>query len=345
MCGPVRILTEARGFDASKHDLASFGGAGGQHACSIAEVLKIRRVLIHKYSSILSAYGIGLADIVHEEQIPCMKVFSASNLRELLAECDRLDTVAHHTLKNNGFNGVIESQRFFSMRYDGSNTALMVSADAMKDPLAAFIGAHHQEFGFTPTNRAVLVDELRVRATGKGHKEKSIDPFKELGDMQSAMEIAKPERYQKVYFDVLGWVQSPVYILNTLQKRTKVRGPAMIIDNTQTILITPNSIASILSNMVVIEVKPQLQEIVSAVDLDPIQLSIFRHRFMGVAEQMGRALQKTSVSANIKERLDFSCAIFTPDGDLVANAPHVPAMIGSMVSLYVLFSVLAGCSA
>jgi 5-oxoprolinase (ATP-hydrolysing) len=330
MCGPVRILTEARGFDASKHDLACFGGASGQHACSIAEELKIRRVLVHKYSSILSAYGIGLADIVHEEQVPCMKIFSASNAQILSDDCDLLESKSRLILLKCGFKGIIETERFFSMRYDGSNTALMVSADHGRDVAAAFVAAHHQEFGFTPTKRSILVDELRIRAIGRGSGEDEIDPFKELCHMMSAPEAAKAEKYQGVYFDALGFVQTPIYVLNTLQPGTKVKGPAMIIDNTQTVLITPNSVASILTNMIAIEVKQQAQEAVSAIDLDPIQLSIFRHRFMGVAEQMGRALQKTSVSANIKERLDFSCAIFTPEGDLVANAPHVPAMIGSM---------------
>lgn len=330
MCGPVRILTEARGFDASKHDLACFGGAGGQHACSIAEELKIQRVLIHKYSSILSAYGIGLADIVHEEQVPCMKIFSASNAQILFDDCDLLESKARLILVKGGFKGIIESERFFSMRYDGSNTALMLSADQGRDVAAAFIAAHHQEFGFTPTKRSILVDELRIRAIGRGSGHDEIDPFKELSQMMSAPETTEPEKYQSIYFDALGFFQTPVYVLSTLHPGTKVKGPAMIIDNTQTVLVTPNSVASILSNMIAIEVKHQAQEAVSAIDFDPIQLSIFRHRFMGVAEQMGRALQKTSVSANIKERLDFSCAIFTPEGDLVANAPHVPAMIGSM---------------
>jgi 5-oxoprolinase (ATP-hydrolysing) len=330
MCGPVRVLTEARGFDASKHDLACFGGAGGQHACSIAEELKIRRVLVHKYSSILSAYGIGLADIVHEEQVPCMKVFSASNAQVLFNDCEHLETKARMSLSKGGFKGIIESERFFSMRYDGSNTALMVPADQDKDVAAAFVAAHHQEFGFTPTNRAILVDELRIRAIGKGTSENESDPFKELSHMTSEVEAVRAESHQSVYFDNLGFVSTPVHILSRLRPGTVVKGPAMIIDNTQTILVTPNSVASILSNMIAIEVKQQVQEAVSATDLDPIQLSVFRHRFMGVAEQMGRALQKTSVSANIKERLDFSCAIFTPEGDLVANAPHVPAMIGSM---------------
>ncbi len=330
MCGPVRILTEARGFDASKHNLACFGGAGGQHACSIAEDLKIKRVLVHRYSSILSAYGIGLADIVHEEQMPCAKIFSPSTLKAVLIDCELLEAKGRRALQDGGFRGEIESQRFLSMRYDGSDTALMVLADQGNEIMTSFVATHHQEFGFTPSDRNVIIDELRIRVIGKGARDVVVDPFKDFSQMTSRCEPVPTDRYQEVYFDVLGWTKTPVYPLNTLVRGMQIKGPAIIIDNTQTILVTPASVASILSDMIVIEVKQEQRETVSAVSLDPIQLSIFRHRFYGVAEQMGRALQKTSVSANIKERLDFSCAIFTPGGDLVANAPHVPAMIGSM---------------
>ena len=154
--------------------------------------------------------------------------------------------------------------------------------------------------------------------------------FDELRSFKTFTVPPTPALLQPVYFDQLGWTNTPVFSLQTLEAGTKITGPALIIDKTQTILINPESIATILSSMVVIDVVAQSQAAVSSTVLDPIQLSVFRHRFMGVAEQMGRALQKTSVSANIKERLDFSCAIFTPEGDLVANAPHVPAMIGSM---------------
>ena len=330
MCGPIRTLTEGRGHDTSKHNLSCFGGAGGQHACSIAEYLSIKRVLVHKYSSILSAYGIGLADVVHEEQLPCAKTLDTYTSSLFTAHLDILEDKARQSLLDGGFRGVTECQRFLGMRYDGSDTSIMTPADSEDGIRESFIDSHHREFGFTPKDRAVIVDELRIRAVGKSSVTVESSAFDELRSFTTFTVPPKPALLQPVYFDQLGWTNTPVFTLQTLEAGTKITGPALIIDKTQTILINPKSIATILSSMVVIDVAAQSQAAISSKILDPIQLSVFRHRFMGVAEQMGRALQKTSVSANIKERLDFSCAIFTPEGNLVANAPHVPAMIGSM---------------
>lgn len=330
MCGPIRTLTEGRGHDTSKHDLSCFGGAGGQHACSIAENLGIRRVLIHKYSSVLSAYGIGLADVVHEEQLPCSKTFDPSTSSILTTDLNGLEEKARDNLLSGGFRGVTECQRFLSMRYDGSDTSIMTSADPDTDIRKSFIDSHHREFGFTPKDRSIFVDELRIRAIGKSSISEDRSAFDELRALTDVLLPPKPTLNHLSYFDQLGWTATPVFTLDSLEIGTRITGPALVIDKTQTILINPKSVATVLSGMVVIDVIAQSQVSISSKTLDPIQLSVFRHRFMSVAEQMGRALQKTSVSANIKERLDFSCAIFTPEGDLVANAPHVPAMIGSM---------------
>ncbi|KAI9731146.1 MAG: hypothetical protein M1834_005339 [Cirrosporium novae-zelandiae] len=330
MCEPIRSLTEARGHNPSLHNLSCFGGAGGQHACSIAEMLGIKRVLIHKYSSLLSAYGIGLADVVHEAQKPSAKIYDDAILPEIQSNLDDIEQEACQQLLNDGFLGMIYCSRFLNMRYDGSDTAMMVSADVGVDSLRTFIDCHHKEFGFTPTNRKVIVDDIRVRATGRGNTDTEISPFEELEALKEDVTLPKPELIRPVYFSQSGWLSTPVYSLNSLLVGTKVIGPALIIDNTQTILVNPGSMAKRLTNMLVLEIETAAKESVSATVIDPIQLSVFRHRFMGIAEQMGRMLQKVSVSANIKERLDFSCAIFTPEGNLVANAPHVPAMIGSM---------------
>jgi 5-oxoprolinase (ATP-hydrolysing) len=128
----------------------------------------------------------------------------------------------------------------------------------------------------------------------------------------------------------MGWVNTPVYHFDNLKDGHQISGPAIVIDKTQTIVVSPNSKARLTQDVLVLDVGSSGPQVASTDAIDPVQLSIFRHRFMGVAEQMGRVLQNVSISANIKERLDFTCAIFTPEGDLVANAPHVPAMIGSM---------------
>ncbi|KAJ5208898.1 hypothetical protein N7449_003277 [Penicillium cf. viridicatum] len=330
MCGPIRSLTEAKGHDVAKHHLASFGGAGGQHACAIAEALGIKRVLIHKYSSILSAYGIGLADLVHEEERVCAKAFDDSTSKTIYRDMEILADTARGNESMKPFN-TVQTRRFLSMRYDGSETSIMVSLDSSEDPREEFIKAHHQQFGFTPTNRAVYVDTIRVRAIGSsvfsGSLDKSLNSHPKLA---SGSVAPVPKSWESTYFSPMGWVNTPVYHFDNLSDGCQISGPAIVIDKTQTILVSPHSKATLTQDVLVLDVSSSGPKSTSAEVIDPVQLSIFRHRFMGVAEQMGRVLQNVSISANIKERLDFTCAIFTPEGDLVANAPHVPAMIGSM---------------
>ncbi|KZF24691.1 hydantoinase B/oxoprolinase [Xylona heveae TC161] len=330
MCRPIRALTEAKGHDAGRHNLASFGGAGGQHACSIAKVLGIRRVLIHKYSSILSAYGMALADISHEERMPSALNYESGCSEALMTGFKTIEDRAEQALLDQGCNyAQISTDRYYNLRFQGSDTPLMIQeTDKEGGVVKAFYDAHQKEFGFTPSDRPVIVDDIRVRSTGKSVIEESCSPLEELKGLIETSP-PKPSKYSQVYFAPSGWTATPTYQLPTLSQGAKIQGPAMIIDNTQTIVVLPNATATILSAMVIIDLDPHVHDKLSN-KVDPIQLSIFGHRFMSIAEQMGRALQKTSVSTNIKERLDFTCAVFASNGGLVANAPHVPAMIGSM---------------
>lgn len=332
MCGPIRSLTLEKGHDVAKHHLASFGGAGGQHACAIASQLGIKRVLIHKYSSILSAYGIGLADVVHEEERVCAKAFDESTIDVINDSLDSLVDCARSNKTMEPFNN-IQAGRFLSMRYDGSETSIMIPwDDPESDAKEAFVKAHHQQFGFTPVDRVVYVDTIRVRAIGCSvfHEIPSSPQVKYPLNSKSATTTATPSSRVSTYFSSVGWVDTPVYHLDALSEGIQIQGPAMVIDKTQTIVMSPDSKATIAQDLLILDVDSPSPKSTSPEGIEPVQLSIFRHRFMGVAEQMGRVLQNVSTSANIKERLDFTCAIFTPEGDLVANAPHVPAMIGSM---------------
>ncbi|GKT56854.1 LOW QUALITY PROTEIN: 5-oxoprolinase [Colletotrichum tofieldiae] len=331
MCRPIRTLTEAKGYDAGLHNLASFGGAGGQHACDIAKTLGISRVLVHKYSSVLSAYGMALADVVNEERSPCALIYSEANLPVFAAELDKLVTKASDVLLMQRIpQERIVSERYLNMRFQGSDTPLMIQETAQPGGyLKAFKDEHQKQFGFLPVGRDVIIDDYRVRAIGKTTVQLPTPWPKELASAEAT--AAPPAKTTKqVYFKGLGWSDTPVYGLASLTPHTKITGPALIMDDKQTIVVIPDAAATVLSETVVIDVAVGTKETISTTTIDPIQLSIFGHRFMGVAEQAGRALQKTSVSTNIKERLDFSCTVFSPDGGLVANAPHVPAMIGSM---------------
>ncbi|KAK2599055.1 hypothetical protein QQS21_005461 [Conoideocrella luteorostrata] len=329
MCQPIRTLTEGRGHHTANHHLASFGGAGGQHACAIAEALGIKRVHIHKHSSILSAYGIGLADVVREEEQSCSKIFCGANMGSIDQDLDSLCRAvqSHSSLRT---FSTVDTERFLNMRYDGSDTALRIAQKKGQDASKSFIDAHHRQFGFTPTNAIIFVDTIRVRGIGRQVLEQD-EPAAAKKEKSVANDVvSEPAKTTSVYFNELGWSDVPVYLFETISARGIVQGPAMIVDKTQTIVVGPGSSAYMARDVLVIDVKQIQTRNVSAVTIDPVTLSVFRHRFMGIAEQMGHVLQNVSVSANIKERLDFSCAIFTPDGRLVANAPHVPAMIGSM---------------
>lgn len=334
MAGPIRALTEARGYDASDHHLACFGGAGGQHACAVAEVLGISRIIMHKYSSILSAYGISLADVVQETQRPAALTWGPETQGTIQLELQLLADQATHELLKQGFPETqITHELYLSMRYAGSSSSLMILKGDNWDFQREFEEAHIRGFGFHFPEKAIIIDDFRVRTIGKSQSKSFKTPYSQLKYMSLDGGVAAdPVGKSTVYFEGAGHVDTSVYQLQNLHLGARIVGPAMVIDKTQTILISPGATATILENYVIIDrdISPVIKRAKEEEEFSPIQLSVFAHRFMAIAEQMGRTLRKTSVSTNIKERLDFSCAIFSPDGGLVANAPHVPVHLGSM---------------
>ncbi|KAL2023140.1 hypothetical protein VTK56DRAFT_3746 [Thermocarpiscus australiensis] len=338
MTRPIRSITEAKGHDTSKHRLATFGGAGGQHAVAIAEALGIKQILIHRYSSVLSAYGMALADVVDERQEPDSTVWSDKGevVDQLKKKMEALKDKSRQALRDQGFeDSEIVFEEYLNMRYRGTESALMIiKPDEAWDFGTAFVKHHRYEFGFTLDGRDIIVDDVRVRGIGKSFRydERSVD---EQLKTVTRKDVSADKRHSEanVYFEG-GRVKTPVYKLGDLSVGEVVKGPAMLADGTQTIVVTPNTTALVLETHVVIDIPENQKDRYSNPsgerEVDPIMLSIFGHRFMAIAEQMGRALQKTSVSTNVKERLDFSCAIFDATGGLVANAPHLPVHLGSM---------------
>lgn len=336
MCRPIRSLTEGKGYITSGHDLCSFGGAGGQHACEVAQSLGISRVVIPKYSSILSAYGMALADVVVDTQQPADAILSIKTVDELKVRLASLAKEATATLVSQGFpEGDVECDKFLNLIYKGSESLMMVSEQGKGDYESfkrQFTELHEQEFGFT-LDRDILVADIRVRGVGKtGYDAEK--PIQELNKVQTqgvTTPTTSVESSQKVFFDE-SWQDCHVYKISDLATGNEVAGPALIIDATQTLVVASNGRATILDNHVIIELDETVKEVDSGDHIDLVELSIFSHRFMSIAEQMGQTLQKTAISTNIKERLDFSCALFDQDGDLVANAPHIPVHLGSMSS-------------
>ena len=323
MVRPIREISVMRGFDIKEHILATFGGAGAQHACAIARSLGISKIFIHRFSGILSAYGIGLANVVAERQQPAAVIYNPKACQPLLERLATLQADAEKELTDQGFGeDQISAVRYLNMRYHGTDTALMIPEPADGEFEAAFKATYRREFGFDLTDRDIHVDDLRVRAQGRatGLRKVPID---------TADAPAKAVDRKPCYFED-GWHEAAVYRMAGLKAGHTIDGPAIIIQDTATIVVEPDCRATV-SRFGDVEIR------VGAVGagridtrVDPVQLSIFSNLFMSIAEQMGRMLQKTAISTNIKERLDFSCALFGPNGDLVANAPHLPVHLGSM---------------
>ncbi|EGV66384.1 5-oxoprolinase [Yamadazyma tenuis ATCC 10573] len=331
MAKPIRQLTENKGFDVTKHNLASFGGAGGQHATSIARALKMKRIVIHKYSSILSAYGIALSDVVHEAQEPSLTVYNSSSKDYLLDRCTALKEKVALELAEQGISDV-DYQVFFNMGYKGSDSKLMI-LQSDKDFLTSFYDTHQREFSFNNFKKEVIVNDIRVRGSGSVNRIQERSPFKDLAEITQVPVADGLEKIlSPVYFNG-GFQESKVYLLGDLPVGSQIKGPALVLDSTQTLLVDPNSVLTVLPRHVVVDLdynSIDTNKNLSIDAVDPVQLSVFSHRFMSIAESMCTTLQKISVSANIKERLDFSCALFDECGNLVANAPSVPVHLCAM---------------
>jgi 5-oxoprolinase (ATP-hydrolysing) len=269
MTRPIRSLTEAKGHDTSKHRLATFGGAGGQHAVAIAERLGIRQILVHRYSSVLSAYGMALADVVDERQEPDSKVWADKGeaKESLRKKIDDLKQKSRNALKDQGFDDEsIVYEEYLNMRYRGTESALMVVKPEKKDVEKefegdewafgrAFVKQHQQEFGFTLPDRDIIVDDVRVRGIGKSFEGlgKTVDQqLKEIkpNDVKSGK---KEYKRSKVYFDG-GRQETPIYKLEDLLVGDRVKGPAILADGTQTIVVTPGASALIIETHVVINI-------------------------------------------------------------------------------------------
>ncbi|KAG0246141.1 hypothetical protein BGX31_004330 [Mortierella sp. GBA43] len=334
MCRPIRALTEAKGHDASKHILSVFGGAGGQHACAIAQALGISSIYIHKYASVLSAYGLSLADVVYEAQEPSSETLSEQSIPTLKERVRSLVSQCREELGRQGFdNDHIDCDIYLNLRYNGTDCALMTLKPEGEDNWNfehAFIENYKYEFGFHLVDRSIIVDDIRIRGIGKSAQSTPASVQEEIKALKpTPVDPAKADGLTSIYFEAGRNDKTPIYLLEKLPIGTQVTGPAIIMDANSAILIQPFSTGLVTSGTVVITIGDGQKSKITT-EMDPIMLSVFGNRFMSIAEQMGRTLQKTAISTNIKERLDFSCALFGPDGGLVANAPHIPVHLGSL---------------
>ncbi|KAF1950182.1 hypothetical protein CC80DRAFT_246522 [Byssothecium circinans] len=333
MSRPIRNATEAHGFLPERHNLVSFGGAGGQHACSIAEKLGIQRILIHKYSSILSAYGISQAELQSQAFEPFTGTLDSVALPGIRSRLEVVRNRVQQGLISQGADpSSIVYEDSLSLRYEGTDTNLMIPRLDHEDYGAAFVAMHLREFAFT-LDRKVVFDSVHVRGVATTENSPgSLGLIVKLNSTKANAKVREPTAFQQVYVDH-NWKSAAVFKISQLDSPDAVRGPALLVDKTQTIFVEPSFTAYMLPSHVVLEKQQDALITITSNDderIEPVTLSVFSHRFMSIAEQMGNTLQRTSISTSIKERLDFSCAIFSPNGKLVANAPHIPLHLGSM---------------
>ncbi|CDX13282.1 5-oxoprolinase [Mesorhizobium sp. ORS 3324] len=328
MANAIKKISVQRGYDVTEYLLNCFGGAGGQHACLVADALGMEAVLIHPFSGLLSAYGIGLATVFASRQQALLKPLaeeSRSSIEELIAALHQ-DVVAELAAQGIA-DAAIASKPVLQVRYDGTDTALPVNFEhgSIFRARSDFEAAHKAQFGFVYEDKPMIVEAVGVEGSDAGTAGRD--------ENESSLEdkAASPWQIRQFFADG-AWRDAGAFRREDLKPGHKVAGPALVIEPNQTIVVEPGWQAEITARNHVllrrIEKKRRLAAL--GTEADPVMLEVFNNLFMSIAEQMGVTLQNTAYSVNIKERLDFSCAVFDRHGALVANAPHMPVHLGSM---------------
>jgi len=319
MARPILEISAEKGFDPRDHHLVCFGGAGAQHACSIARILGIRKVLIPFHSGVLSAIGLSQAKRSNTRILPVHK--------RLTHECE--SWIAEQTEPEDRKPASLESGSrvvlSLMMRYEGTDTLLRIKPEEGISLEKSFQSQYCRIFGFLPEDRPIWVEEINI-VTEETNSFSFIKKPTLAKDKNTQLNSKRTHfcRFEE------GLVNTPVFEWDEIPLGREIQGPVLILSPTSTTVVDPGCIAELESREVLSIKVPYTTQKSLSIDIDPIELSLFQHRFMSLAEQMGRMLQRISVSTNIKERLDFSCALFDPRGNLVSNAPHIPVHLGSM---------------
>ncbi len=327
MANAIKQISVQRGYDVTEYTLNCFGGAGGQHACLVADALGMKRVFLHPFAGVLSAYGMGLADVRAMREIQVEKPFAEDAAKQVdLAAVALVEEARAEVLEQGVAQDQLEVRVRALLRYQATDTSLEVDAGSLADMLTAFEQAHRQQFGFIVPDRPLVIEAVSVEAIGA--TEVVTDPENALADPHGV-----PTAVDEVSLSSLGvTTKVPLYRRDDLKPGHQVKGPAVITESIGTVVVEDGWRAELNSRSHLVMSRYKERPKIEAVGthVDPVMLEVFNNLFMSIAEQMGTTLAKTSYSVNIKERLDFSCAIFDAAGHLVANAPHVPVHLGSM---------------
>ena len=325
MAEAIKKISVQRGYDITRYALNSFGGAGGQHACLVADALGIKTVLLHPFSGLLSAYGMGLAEI-RATRTAALDVSVDAQAQGRIADLAAgLIAEAQAEVAGQGVaEGDIALVTRAHIRYAGTDTAIAVAAGPEAQMRQAFQSAHKARFGFMDESKGLVVEAVEVEAIGGGAK------FQEASAAEPGGEAMVAQRTR--FFSKGDWHDAAVVKRDGLKPGQSVAGPAIIIEPNQTVVVEQGWTAKLTAkdHLVLVRTEALVQQAAIGTKADPVMLEIFNNLFMSIAEQMGVTLQNTAYSVNIKERLDFSCAVFDQTGALVANAPHMPVHLGSM---------------
>ena len=322
MANAIKHISVQRGHDVTQYTLCCFGGAAGQHACLVADALAMKRVFIHPLAGVLSAYGMGLADqVAMREQAVEAKLDESCRLEDT---AEKLALEARNDLVAQGVPPeAVKVVRRAHLKYEGTDTALVVLLGPIADMEAQFEAAYRKQFSFLMPGKALIAEAVSVEAIAAG------EPITE----QAVKGKAEGKPVERVRMFTGGrWHEAPLYRREDLAAGQRIDGPAIIAEANATTVVEPEWRAGVtpLDHLVLERTAPRARAAAIGTDVDPVMLEIFNNLYMSIAEQMGLRLQNTAYSVNIKERLDFSCALFDAEGNLIANAPHMPVHLGSM---------------
>ena len=324
MANAIKKVSVERGYDVTEYALNCFGSAGGQHACLIADALGIETVLVHPLSGLLSAYGMGLAPQRASRERSIEAPLDGATMRDLENLAYELGNAATEELLDQGVeHDAIAIESFVHLRYGGTDTALPVPLSEPGFMRRDFEALHRQRFGFISPEKDIVAAAIEVAATSGedgGDGEITVTAWRRAAAATATR-----------FYSRGSWHDAPVVLREALVPGTELAGPALVIEPHQTIVVEPGWKLALTArnDIVMTRAVPRARERLTSA-ADPVLLEVFNNLFMAIAEQMGEALRNTAQSVNIKERLDFSCAVFDATGALVANAPHLPVHLGSM---------------
>jgi 5-oxoprolinase (ATP-hydrolysing) len=326
MANAIKRISVARGYDVTRYTLQCFGGAGGQHACLVADALGMSRVFVHPLAGVLSAYGMGLADQIAMREASVERGLDEAGLAAAEHRLAQLGDAAADEVASQGVERTgVELRRHIHVRYDGTDTALVVAFGAIDAVRRDFEAGYRQRFAFLMPDRALVIEAVSVEAVGAGERH-----AESISASAAAPHRPSPDATVRMHHGQ--WLEAGLYVRESLAAGAVIDGPAIVAERNATTVVEPGWQATLTAAgpIELARVVPRATQHAIGTDADPVMLEVFNNLFMNIAEQMGLRLQNTAYSVNIKERLDFSCALFDADGQLIANAPHMPVHLGSM---------------